>query len=382
MRPSDYPAGEVIFREDDPGDRFLIILEGEVEVIKHLGSETERTLSVRRAGDFLGEISLLYPDGTRSASVRALTDVHMLEMTQVDFDRLLKRQPELAIHLLRELSVRMRNSENAAIHDLQEKNDQLTRAYRDLQAAQAWLVEKEKHEYDMRMARTIQEGILPRQVPDLSGWRVAAYWQPAQAVGGDFYDFIPLPDGRLGLVLGDVTGKGIPAALVVATTHSVIRAAARSTAHPGVLLNQVNELLCPDMPRNMFVTCFVAALNPQTGRLDFANAGHCLPYQRSGDEVVELRARGMPLGLMPEMEYEEKTASLSEEDSLVIFSDGLVEAHDPNREMFGLPRLRERLARAENRRLTEYLLEEVENFCGEEWEQEDDLTIVSLERKM
>jgi serine phosphatase RsbU (regulator of sigma subunit) len=141
-----------------------------------------------------------------------------------------------------------------------------------------------------------------------------------------------------------------------------------------------------DIPPNMFVTCLYAILDPAEGRLRYANAGHDLPYLRRhyGEGAHELRAAGMPLGLMPGMSYEEKEASLKEGDSVLFYSDGLVEAHDPKREMFGFPRLRRLVAEhdadAEERSLVDFLMDELRSFTGEGWEQEDDITLVTLRR--
>src|SRR5215469_8732024 len=198
---------------------------------------------------------------------------------------------------------------------------------------------RERIEQELRIARLIQQTLLPKELPELPGWRFATYYQPARAVGGDFYDFISFEDGRLGLVVGDVTDKGVPAALVMATTRSVLRTAAQGAVSPGEVLERANNLLCPDMPAKMFVTCLYAILDPGTGHLVYANAGHDLPYKRGGEGVAELRATGMPLGLMPGMRYEEKQTGLRPGDSLLLYSDGLVEAHDLEREMFGFPRL-------------------------------------------
>jgi serine phosphatase RsbU (regulator of sigma subunit) len=283
--------------------------------------------------------------------------------------------------------MRMRDSENATVRDLQEKNRQLAEAYRELQAAQAQLIEKEKLEHELQMARKIQENILPKEVPVIPGWQLAAYWQPARSVSGDFYDFIKFTDGRLGLLIADVTGKGMPAALVMATTRSVIRTVLEQVAQPGEVLAKVNDLLCRDMPAKMFVTCLYALLDPASGRLQFANAGHDLPFQRKRDSVVELRATGLPLGLFPGAHYEEMEAFLDNGDWLLLTSDGLVEAHNPQKEMFGVPRLGRLLsslpgekAQSQGPDLIGFLLKQLAEFTGSGWEQEDDVTLVTLER--
>src|SRR5215211_4096428 len=202
--------------------------------------------------------------------------------------------------------------------------------------------ERERIEQELRIARLIQQTLLPKTLPQLPGYDVAAYYQPAREVGGDFYDFLDLEDGRLGLVVGDVTDKGIPAALVMATTRTMLRAAAQRLFSPGEVLRRANEALVPDIPPSMFITCLYAILEPGSGRIVYANAGHDPPYRRRADRnegAEELRARGMPLGLMTAMAYEEREVVLEEGESVLFYSDGLVEAHDPHREMFGFPRL-------------------------------------------
>lgn len=240
--------------------------------------------------------------------------------------------------------------------------------------------ERERLAHEMRVARVIQQTLLPKEIPVLPGWRMAAHWQPARAVSGDFYDFIPFDDGRLAIIVGDVTDKGVPAALVMAAARSTLRASAEQLVSPGLVLEQVNNILCPDMPPNMFVACLYALLDPGARRLRFANAGHNPPYCRAVDrQVTELRARGMPLGLMPDMTYEENEVELDLGDQVVFYSDGLVEAHNSGGEMFGFPRLREMLARpACAPEMIPCLLEALSAFTGPSWEQEDDVTLVTL----
>ncbi len=240
---------------------------------------------------------------------------------------------------------------------------------------------RERLEQELQVAKLIQQHFLPRTAPDLPGWDADAYYHPAREVGGDFYDFIALEDGKVGLVIGDVTDKGVPAALVMAATRSVLRAAAQRLIDPGEVLERVNEHLCPDIPENMFVTCLYGVLEPSTGRLRFANAGHNLPCVRSGSRVVELRATGMPLGLMPGMRYDEAEAVLEPGAQILLYSDGLVEAHDDDREMFGTPRLTALFgALGRGERLIDRVLESLGEFTGGAVEQEDDITLVSLRR--
>jgi len=246
---------------------------------------------------------------------------------------------------------------------------------------QAEARERERMEQELRVARIIQQTLLPKEIPALPGWHLAAHWQPARAVGGDFYDFIQFPDGRLGLIIADVTDKGVPAAMVMATTRSILRAVAERLEAPGKVLERTNNLLCPDIPNNMFVTCLYALLDTRNGEIVFANAGHNLPYVRNKTGVEEHRATGMPLGLMEGMTYEEKQFTLKEGESLLLSSDGLIEAHNRNKEMFGFERVKELMAHHPGgEALKDFLMAELNAFTGEDYEQEDDITLVILQR--
>jgi len=247
------------------------------------------------------------------------------------------------------------------------------------QAAEA--AERERLANELRVATLIQQQFLPRELPHLPEWQIAAFYGPARAVGGDFYDFVELSDGRIGIAVGDVTDKGVPAALVMARTHSILRAEASRLTSPGEILARANDLLVPEMPARMFVTCLFAVLDPPTGRIVIANAGHNLPFVRTGGELRELRATGMPLGLMPAMRYEEVEGTIDAGSNVLLYSDGLVEAHDNAREMFGMDRLRDALDGDEaGSELLDRLLDTLRAFTGPEHEQEDDITLVTLRR--
>ena len=273
--------------------------------------------------------------------------------------------------------------------NLNDTSEQLASLYGDLQKKVDEQVEelkrealqRERIEQELRVAHDIQLAFLPKQLPHLPGWQVEAHYQPARAVGGDFYDFIDLPDGRLGIVVGDVSDKGVPAALVMCATRSMLRGAAQRLDSPGEVLAVVNELLYRDIPANMFVTCLYAILDKESGRLVYANAGHNLPYLRTDGGVAELRATGMPLGCMPGMTYEEKIVTLAPGGSVLFHSDGLVEAHDTDRQMLGFPRLMGLVERHPGgAQLIDLLVAELARFTGANWEQEDDVTLVTLQR--
>lgn len=239
---------------------------------------------------------------------------------------------------------------------------------------------RERIEQELRTAQSIQKAFLPKEVPELAGWQLMPYYQPAREVGGDFYDFIALDGDRLALIIGDVTGKGVPAALVMATVLTMLRSAARTSNSPAEILARVNDLLVEEIPMGVFVTCFYALLDPRSGRLCYANAGHEAPYRCQRNHASELWATGMPLGILPGSNYEEFDATLAPGESLLFYSDGLVEAHSPGGEMFGFPRLQTLLSKLTgNTALLDFVLAQLHNFTGDRWEQEDDVTLLTLQ---
>ena len=241
--------------------------------------------------------------------------------------------------------------------------------------------ERERIQQELEVAALIQHTLLPKELPSIPGWHVDAFYRPARAVGGDFYDFIDFGRGRQGVVIGDVTDKGVPAALVMATCRSMLRAAAQQEVSPGKVLADVNDNLVDEIPPAMFVTCLYAIIDTTGGEVVLANAGHNLPYVRSGDGVVELRATGMPLGLMPGMTYDEKVYQLGDGDVMVLTSDGITEAHNPDHEMYGFARLMGRVARkVKSGDVCGAIVNDLEHWTGEGAEQEDDITLVVITR--
>jgi serine phosphatase RsbU (regulator of sigma subunit)/anti-sigma regulatory factor (Ser/Thr protein kinase) len=242
---------------------------------------------------------------------------------------------------------------------------------------------RERYEQELKVAQVIQQRFLPGELPEPTGWRVSPYYRAARQVGGDFYDVLDLPGGKLGLVIGDVTDKGVPAALVMASARSILRAAAQRIVDPETVLERVNDELVRDIPARMFVTCLYGVLDPATGRLEFANAGHDLPFVEHEGEVTEAHATGMPLGMMPGSTYDNVTLDLAPGSRLLLYSDGIAEAHAPDGEMFGFGRTGELLVDlprgAEG---VDELLGRVAAFTGPDWEQEDDITLLLVERSV
>jgi PAS domain S-box-containing protein len=265
--------------------------------------------------------------------------------------------------------------------DLEKRVAERTEQLKSAMAKQQEIAqERERIEQELRVARMIQHALLPKALPELEGYKIAVHYQPAREVGGDFYDLLQLPDGRLGLIVGDVSGKGVPAAIVMAITRTMLRSA-YYLGSPEEILQMVNEDLLLDIPPNVFVTCLAVVLDSKTGRLQYANAGHDPPFVRHASGVGKLRATGMPLGLMAGMTYEQKEITLQPGESVLLYSDGLAEAHSQHHEMFGFPRIEKFVgAHSEGAELIDSLLAELERFTGEDWEQEDDITLLTLQR--
>jgi phosphoserine phosphatase RsbU/P len=287
MRACRFDAGALVLREGDQCKEFYIVVRGEVDIIKALGTPDERLLAVRPAGTPVGELSLFSPGGRHTASVRAHGPLQMLVMTRADFDSVLVRQPRLAYNMVQTLSLRLIESEQTTIRDLHAKNESLAQALHALQAAQAQLVENEKLEHELQVARRIQSSLLPSERPACPGYDFGALMQPMSAVGGDFYDFVQFPDGRVGIAVGDVSDHGVPAALFMTMTVTLLRTHARrdasgSAAEPADVLRSVNRGLLEFNMSGMFVTVLYGVFDPRQREFSYARAGHEQPLLQLG----------------------------------------------------------------------------------------------------
>ncbi len=377
--------GTLVFEENRADDYFLILLSGEVEIIKAMGTPDERLLGVRGGGTILGEMALFSEEKRHTASIRTRTQIQMLEMSYAEFDALLTRQPLLAYTIAQVISRRLEESENATVSDLREKNRQLTLAYEELKAAQAAMIEKERLERELEIARQIQRSILPQALPEPPGFECGACMLPARAVGGDFYDFIPLSGGRLGLVVGDVTDKGVPASLFMALTYSLLRAEAQRNDLPGEALREVNRHLLDINSSGMFVTLLYGILEPDTRRFTYARAGHPYPLILDGSYTrLQLPQNvGQPLGLFDPIRLDEVSLILPPQALVLIFSDGLTEAMNPAGEEISEDQLVEILSGLRDEctdQLCLRLWERVKLFT-EGGPQQDDFTVLALKGK-
>lgn len=345
LRRIQLPLGRILFHEGEPGECFYIVLEGSVDVIKALGTPEERLLNVHGPGDTFGEMSLLQPKRLRSASVRSRTPATLLEMGREAFESLLRHRPSMAYALARRLSEWLRDTDSATIRDLREKNRQLSEAYLELQAAHAEIIEKEKLEHELQVAREIQMSILPRSLPQFSDFEFGARVVPARAVGGDFFDFMVLGPDQVAIAIGDVSDKGVPAAIFMAMTRSLVRAEAKRSRPPREVLEQVNGHLLGMNDAGMFVTMLYGVLDRPRRAFGYARAGHALPLfcDPRGSVTVASCGQGQPLGILPDPDIDEQTVALPPGSTLLVYTDGITEAMNDQWECFGSARLHDAL---------------------------------------
>jgi sigma-B regulation protein RsbU (phosphoserine phosphatase) len=202
-------------------------------------------------------------------------------------------------------------------------------------------VKSESIERELQLAKEIQATFLPHQLPDLPGWELNTYWQPAHQVGGDFYDLLLLDDQHFGIVIADVADKGMPGALFMTLIRTLLRAAAKDQLSPAAVLKQVNELLVPDSKNSMFVTIFYGVISLDSGKFLYANAGHNPPIIKrvDSDELIELPFTSVPLGIFEDYQVEEKEQLINHGDWVFLYTDGITEAFSAKNEMFGTERL-------------------------------------------
>jgi serine phosphatase RsbU (regulator of sigma subunit) len=310
----------------------------------------------------------------------------VLELTRADFDALLHRYPTLVYDMLRIMSARLRDSHEAALHDLQEKNRHLAQAYDDLQVAQARIIEQEALARELRLAREIQESMLPRALPQPPGFEIGARMVPARMVGGDFFDLFPLDADTLGIVIGDVSGKGIPAALFMTLVCSLLRAEAARAASPEEALRSVNRQLIARNAKHMFVTVLYGTLHLPTRVLTFVRAGHELPLlcDTASARLPVAHGRSQALGLFSQPLLDTQTLTLPLGGTLLLYTDGATDAADDHGDLFGLERLEAALRAslaAPTQAICDRLVQTLTDYPGTA-SQADDITLVAVRAQM
>ena len=382
LRVRELPPDTLLFSEGDVGDRFYTVIYGEVEVIKAPGTAEERVLGVRGPGDFIGELSLLNRNGLRTASVRSVGEAALWEMTLAEFDELLYRHPQMAFEVVRVLSKRLIEGENATILDLREKNRQLAQAYLELQQAQVQLIEKEKLEHELQLAYRIQMSILPEELPHLPCFEFGARIIPARAVGGDFYGVIPLATDKAAVFVGDVSDKGVPSAIFMARTHALLSAEAHRRATPSQVLKRVNHLLAEIGSAPLFVTVLYGVLDCRNGQFSYARAGHELPLIADAAGGVRLVswAEGQLLGVMDDPQIDEEQVTIPSGGTLLLYTDGILDGRNPHGEPFGVKRLEAQLAKLVGsgaQATCNQLLQDLLEFQAGS-PQDDDITLLAI----
>jgi len=280
--------------------------------------------------------------------------------------------------------MRLEESENITIIDLREKNRRLRQAYEELKAAQLQIIEKEKLEKELQISGEIQQSILPDSLPVIPGYELGALMIPARQVGGDFYTFMSLGKNRLGLVVGDVSDKGVPAALFMALSYSLVRAEAVRTSSPVQALKKVNHHLLQMNSSNMFVTLVYGILDYETGDFHFARAGHPSPFVLNPDgRAAEVPVSpGQALGLFDGLPIDEQHIQLPRGGVLLLYSDGVNETTDLHGKEFGVEGLSNTIASSRTRsaqKICAALWQAVQTH-GEGFPQQDDFTAVVLKR--
>ena len=388
-------AGEVLFFQGEEGHDCYVILDGELEVIGHPG-RSEVRLEVRQSGQIIGEMALIDPS-PRSATVRALSASRVAVLNEQAFTLLMHRNPQMMFDILRSNTARLRRTSQQMIADMEAKNAELLQAYNELQAAQAERVRLSRIDEELAVARRIQELFLPRRLPQPAGWQVAAFNRGAQAIGGDFFDCIELPGGHIGIVVADVCGKGVPAALFVALTRSLLRAFSLAPwafqNHEDLTTDDIlagalwftNDYIVSEHGEsNMFITLFYGVLDPETGAISYINAGHNPPLILSpgGESVRELESSALPLGIVAGQVFETSQLTLASGEMLVSFSDGIPEAMNATGEPYGDERLLAALrqhAAEPAPALVEIITRLVDEYVGGA-PQADDMTLLIISR--
>ena len=346
-----WPAGHIVIEEYASGDTLYIIVDGQVQISRTLQNGEQRVIREMGPGEFFGEMALL-EDKPRSARVSTVTPTTFLAVTRQRFNTLIEQHPAVAINFLKAISAQLRQQyreqavlleeKQTLIEALAAKNAALEQALAELQAALVTVAEHERVKRDLEIAHEIQGQMLPATFPQTSGLRLHATTVPATWVGGDLYDAIRLEADRVGLLLGDVSGKGIPAALQMARLMGEFRACVSHCADPQSVMQVLNGLLCQRNLRfGSFVTVQYVVLDVRQRHMQFICAGHPPILLRHADGRIEHlgAAPNIPLGVEETFAYHQEERQLMAGDTLLLYSDGTYERQDSQGVQLGLPHL-------------------------------------------
>lgn len=400
LSPQTFPAGEVLVRQGDKSEFAYFVAEGSLAVFAE--SDYERVqLAALEAPRLIGELGVLagYP---RTATIETTTPVVAYRLSAAELIEVGQRAPEFLFSVISQLgrqidgmnqaltlygnalsALEHREFDARIIDDLAHPSPQLVTFAATFQRFAEQIVERRRQADDLASAALIQRSFLPRaeQLRFVSGvLDLSADMRPARDVGGDFYDYFMLDERRVAIAIGDVCGKGIPAALFMAVAITALRNAAQSEADVAGTLTRVNVALCRDNDANMFATLFYGVLDLRSGVLEYGNCGHNAPYVLSGGKRKALPATGIPVGLMADRAVRSALMVLNPGDGLVLFTDGVTEAMNKVEQEFGKERLEALLDNAGAIPAAELLLRiyaEVDAFAAGE-DQADDITCLTL----
>jgi len=338
-RERAFKAGRTIFREGSQGTTLWIIKDGEVDIVKGRGRD-EVTLVTRRASEYFGEMGII--EGTkRSAATRARTDVTLIEVPGDVVMKTLLKHPSVLLETTRQLSSNLRRADTTMIQGLKKKNAELRRAYKALQEAQDEIVEKKRLERELELARELQDSLLPRELPQLPGLQFAGRSRPAEAVGGDFYDVIPIRSNLFGLLIASVAGQGLFAAIFMALTRALVVSEGQRQEHPHLVASNVHRLLLQLAKPTMPVSMFYGVIDARERTVTYVNAGHPPPLIRSVDgSVAALPGAGTQLAASLRVQVDERSTMLQAGQTLVLYTEGLPHTGNPAGEPFGVARLK------------------------------------------
>ncbi len=250
------------------------------------------------------------------------------------------------------------------------------------QAIQQEAAKRELQGQELQQAREIQQSLLPKEIPRIQGFEIEGVWEPAQVVGGDYFDVIRLSDTKIGICIADVVGKGVSAALLMANVQASVRAFATDSASPSLLCSRVNSVLCSSISTGKYVTLFYGVLDSERRTFHYTNAGHLLPILiRAEGQAQALQNGGAVLGVFPAWKYEDGDLRLDTGDRLLLFTDGITEAGLPESEEFGESRLIESARRHAAKSTNDFkasLLAEVKQFCDSQLRDDATLIVISV----
>lgn len=374
---------QLLFSQGDEGQFFYIVIDGMVEIVKSIQTSDEFVVAQRGVGEIVGEMSLLN-NGVRTASVRASQKTRLFKLSHRDFVMIINRQPDILFEIMRVLSNRLNQAHELTIFELRTANEQLRQANAELRKAQTQIIEKEKLERELQVAYEIQMSILPNELPTLPKVDFGAKLVPARTVGGDLFDFIPLNEHQVGVVIGDVSDKGVPAAIFMAQTRALLRAEASraEAASPHEVLERVNHHLVRMNAKELFVTAIYGVMDCRTNEFTYSRAGHELPLLLlpSGEVDSPPKGRGQLLGILPDPILAEQTIRLEAGTTLLLYTDGGTDVRDEAGTTFDLERLIKSLQECQKltaQETCDHILKRLNGY-RQQTAQYDDITLVAI----